>query len=180
MTTIKRLVALLLLAGSTLLIPAPGAFALSCAAPSDWMPDADHVFVGRITDVRGETMQVEVDEVWQGEDLARRVWLRRASGMDGWFPFSVEGRVPDGWSSPTEYVIATHEGFVVDPCGLWARSEPLEYGVPGERSPRPPAAAGASGVEPDERSAAPLVAGVGVAGAASLGVLALLRRRRVR
>jgi len=179
MSLLLRLVAVLALAGCTFALPASSASALSCAEPSGWMPDADHVFTGRIVEVRGNTMQVAVSEVWQGDDLSEHVWLELQKGMEMWFPFSSNGAVPDGYSSPTEYVIATEDDFVVNPCGIWARSEPLEYGVAGERSPRPPVATGNPGAEPDERSLVPVAAGsLGVVGMS--GVVALLWRRRTR
>jgi hypothetical protein len=178
MRSLLRLVALLVLTGSSLALPASTASALSCAAPADWMPGAAHVFVGRIADVRGDTIQVEVSEVWQGEDLAPQVWLRQQEGLDDWYPFSSDGKAPQGDSSP-EYVIATERDFVVSPCGMWARGEPIGYGVAGERSPRPPVASGNPGAEPEERSLVPVAAGgVGVVGVA--GLVALLWRRRTR
>ena len=177
-TVIRASVAVGVGAGS-LLFQAPSASALSCVAPEDWYPKAAHVFVGRITDVRGDTMQVEVSEIWQGEDLARHVWLRRAEGMDAWYPFSSDRGVPGGYSSPKEYVVAT-QGFEVNPCGMWDVDEPVEYGVAGQRSPRPPVASGATGVEPDERPSAPMAAAAGAA-VVGLGALTgLLWRRRTR
>lgn len=179
MRTPLRLVALLVVTCSSLALQAGSASALSCVAPEDWYPKAAHVFVGRITDVRGDTMQVEVSEVWQGEDLAPEVWLERETDMDMWFPFSSGGEVPQGYSSPEEYVFGTQDDFVVSPCGMWSRSEPMEYGVAGERSPRPPLASGNPGGEPDERSLVPVAAGgVGAVGVA--GLVALLWRRRTR
>jgi len=179
MRTVLRLVALFVLTGSWLGMSTSSAYALSCVAPADWYPKAAHVFVGRISDVRGDSMQVEVSEVWQGDDLSEHVWLELQKGMEMWFPFSSNGAVPDGYSSPTEYVIATQDDFVVSPCGMWARSEPMEYGVAGERSPRPPVATGNPGAEPDERSLMPVAAGgVGAVGVA--GLVALLWWRRTR
>lgn len=176
MRALLRLVALLVLTGSSLALQTGSASALSCVAPAEWYPKAAHVFVGRIVDVRGNTVQVEVSEVWQGDDLSEHVWLEFQKGMEMWFPFSSNGAVPDGYSSPTEYVIATEDDFVVSPCGMWARSEPLEYGVPGERSPRPPVAPGATGVEPAGTSLAP--AAMGGAGVIGVGALALFMWRR--
>lgn len=176
MIRLLRLVAVLALTGCTFVLPASSASALSCVAPAEWYPKAAHVFVGRIVDVRGNTMQVEVSEVWQGDDLAEHVWLEFQKGMEMWFPFSSNGAVPDANSSPTEYVIATQDDFVVSPCGMWARSEPLEYGVAGERSPRPPVASGATGVEPAGTSLAP--AAMGGAGVLGVGALALFLWRR--
>lgn len=176
MSLLLRLVAVLALTVFTFALPASSASALSCADPSGWMPDADHVFTGRVAEVRGNTMQVEVSEVWQGDDLSEHVWLEFQKGMEMWFPFSSNGAVPDGYSSPTEYVIATQDDFVVSPCGMWARSEPMEYGVAGERSPRPPVAPGATGVEPAGTSLAP--AAMGGAGVLGVGALALVLWRR--
>lgn len=179
MRALLRLVALLVLTGSSLALQTGSASALSCVAPTEWYPKAAHVFVGRIVDVRGNTVQVEVSEVWQGDDLSGHVWLEFQKGMEMWFPFSSNGAVPDGYSSPTEYVIATEDDFVVSPCGMWARSEPLEYGVPGERSPRPPVAPGATGVEPAGTSLAPAaMGGAGVIGAGALALFMWRRRAR--
>ena len=177
MTTVIRAAAAVAVGAASLLLQAPSASALSCVAARDWFPEASHVFVGRVADVRGDTMLLEVSEVWQGEDLARHVWLRRAEDMDTWYPFSSDRGIPDGYSSPREYVVAT-QGFEVNPCGMWEVDEPVEYGVAGQRSPRPPVASGATGVEPDERSSAPMVAGAGAA-VVGLGALTgLLWRRR--
>ena len=179
MKSVIRAAATLTLGIASLLLQAPSASALSCVAPKDWFPKASHVFVGRVSDVRGDTMQLEVGEVWQGEDLARHVWLRRAEDMDTWYPFSADGGVPDGYSSPKQYVVAT-QGFEVSPCGMWGVDEPMEYGVAGQRSPRPPVASGATGVEPGERSSVPMAAAAG-AGVIGLGTLmGLLWRRRTR
>jgi len=179
MSRLLRLVAVLALTGVTFALPASSASALSCAEPSGWMPDAAHVFVGQVADVRGDAIQVEVSEVWQGEDLAREVWLRRRTDMDVWFPFSSDGKVPQGYSSPVEYVFATGDDLVVDPCGISALGDGLEYGVAGERSPRPPVASGATGVEPDVRSLVPAAAGgVGAVGVAGLVGLLWWRRSR--
>jgi len=187
MKTLSRAAAAVALAASALVLQAPSASALSCVAPSDWYPRAEHVFVASIADVVGEGVEFAIREVWQGPDLAERVWLRRNTDMDMWFPFSRDGEVPDGYSSPDEYVVAAQADLVVGPCSL----APLDgggYGVAGADSPRPPVAAGegdfAMGVEtgvappPEESSAAPLAAGgAGVVGAGALAAL-LWRRRR--
>ena len=180
MKYVFRAAATLTLGVASLLLQTPSASALSCVAPRDWFPEASHVLVGRVADVRGDTMQLEVSEVWRGEDLSRHVWLRRAGDMDNWYPFSSDRGVPDGYSSPKEYVVATTQGFEVNPCGMWDADEPVEYGVAGQSSPRPPVASGATGVEPDERSSAPMAAGAGAA-LVGLGALTgLLMRRRTR
>ena len=187
MKTLSRAGAALTLAAAALVLQAPGASALSCVHPSDWYPEAEHVFVGRVSDVAGDKIQVDVSEVWQGPDLADRIWMERDTSMDMWFPFSRDGEVPEGYSSPEEYVIAAQEDLVLGACSL----APLDgggYGVPGADSPRPPAAAGESddatvvetGVAPppERSSAAPLAAGgAGVVGAGALAAL-LWRRRR--
>ena len=196
MKTVSRTAAALALAVPALVLQAPAASALSCVDPSDWYPDAEHVFVGRISDVAGDRIQVEVREVWQGPDLAERVWLRRNTDMDMWFPFSNRaGEVEDGYSSPDEYVIATQADLVLGPCSL-ASVDRSQYGVAGADSPRPPVAAGEAGVEPgvgtgvaeaaatgiepplEESSVAPLAAGgAGVVGAGALAALLWCRRR---
>jgi hypothetical protein len=175
MNRLLRAAATLVLAGTGLVLHAPGAFALSCVDPSEWYPDAEHVFVARIADVDGSRVAFEVLEVWEGEDLAERVWLRRARGMDMWYPFSSGGEVEDGYSSPAEYVVAVQGDLVVSPCGL-APADGSGYGVGGADSPRPPVT-GEEGVEP-QPSMAPLAAGG--AGAVGVGALATLwwRRRR--
>lgn len=181
MTVLVRAAGLLGLVAASLTLEVPGAAALSCVDPAEWYPKADHVFVGQVSDVEGEHIQFAVREVWQGEDLAAHVWLRRSADMDMWFPFSHGGEVADGYSSSTEYVVAVQDDLVLSPCAL-APDDGTGYGVTGAESPRPPAeeATGASaGVEPPpERSVAAVAAGgVGVAGAAALA-LVLWRRRR--
>jgi hypothetical protein len=178
MNVIRRTCAVLGLGAAFLVIQAPGASALSCVDPAEWYPDAEHVFVARIADVDGPRIAFEVREVWQGEDLAEHVWLRRAEGMDLWYPFSSGGEIEDGYSSQDEYVVAVQEDLVVGPCGL-APAHGSGYGVDGADSPRLPVSAGEEGVEPDgAASTAPLAAGgAGVVGA---GALALLWWRRHR
>ncbi|HSE10811.1 MAG TPA: hypothetical protein VLB29_19260 [Nocardioidaceae bacterium] len=186
MRTLLRAVGAFVVAWGTLLLSAPGASALSCVAPSDFFPGADHVFVGRIADVQGERMRFEVEEVWQGDDLPRDLWVR--IGIEEWFPFSEKGEVPEGYSSPTQYVVATGADLVVTPCSL-APDDGSDYGVD-DGLPRPPvwdaATSGVAGegpaqspeaqAEPREGAAdeagstsvAPLVAGgAGVAGVAA-------------
>lgn len=187
MKTLSRAVAALALAAPALALQATGAAALSCVHPSEWYPEAEHVFVGRVADVAGDKIQVDVREVWRGPDLAQRIWMERDTGMDMWFPFSRDGEVPEGYSSPEEYVIAAQEDLVLGACSL----APLDgggYGVPGADSPRPPVAAGETdvatvvetGVAPPSQksSVAPLAAGgAGVVGTGALAAL-LWRRRR--
>jgi hypothetical protein len=169
-----RVASALVLTGTGLVLGAPGASALSCVDPTQWFPSAEHVFVGRVVDVDGSRIAFEVREVWLGDDLAERVWLRRAQGMDVWYEFSVEGEV-EGYSSPRQYVVAVQEDLVVSPCGL-APVDDNGYGVPGADSPRPPVVGGEDGVE-GEQSMAPLAAGgAGVIGAASLAALWWRRR----
>jgi hypothetical protein len=172
-----RVAATLALAGSALVVPAPGASALSCVDPTEWYPDAEHVFVARIADVDRSRIAFEVREVWKGEDLPARLWLRRARGMDMWYPFSSRGEVEQGYSSPTEYVVAVQDDLVVGPCGL-APVDGSGYGVDGADSPRPPVGTGEDSVEPAP-SLAPLAAGgAGVVGAGAVAAL-WWRRRRV-
>jgi hypothetical protein len=167
MHTLLRAAAGLGLAAA-LLVQAPSASALSCVDPAEWYPDAEHVFVARIADVDGSRIAFEVREVWQGEDLAELVWLQRARGLDMWYPFSDQGEVVAGYSSPAEYVVAVEGDQVVSPCGL-APADGRGYDVPGAEDPRPPVADGDEGVDP-EPSMAPLVAGG--AGVLGLGALA--------
>jgi hypothetical protein len=188
MGTLLRAAAALVLVGTAPVVNAPAASALSCVDPAEWYPDAAHVFVAHVADVDGSRIAFDVREVWQGEDLAERVWLRRAQGMDMWYPFSSQGEVEDGYSSPVEYVVAVQDDLVVGPCGL-APLDDSGYGVPGAEAPRAPVSGGADGqapvagtgeegVEPESSMAPPLAAGgAGVVGA---GVLAALwwRRRR--
>ena len=187
MKTLSRAAAALALAAPALVLQASGAAALSCVHPSEWYPEAEHVFVASIADVAGDKVQVDVREVWQGADLAERVWLERETSMDMWFPFSDDGEVPDGYSSPEEYVIAAQADLVVGPCSL-APVDEGGYGVKGADSPRPPVTSGESDVEPavemgvappqERSSAAPLAAGgAGVVGVGALAAL-LWRRRR--
>jgi hypothetical protein len=190
MNTVTRAVAALSLAATALVLrPAP-ASALSCADPSMWYPDAKHVFVGRVTDVRGQGVELEVSEVWQGPDLAEHVWMERNAGMDMWFPFSRDGKVPDGYSSPTEYVVAAQADLVLGPCSLAPVGEGT-YGVEGADAPRPPVALEQLAGTPEEATTAPPPAAsdedgsavpvaAGGAGVVGLGALAalLLRRRR--
>lgn len=184
MRTLLRAVGALVVASASLVLSAPGASALSCAGPSEYFPEADHVFVGRIADVQGERMRFEVEEVWQGDDLPRDLWV--SIGFEEWFPFSHKGELPEGYSSPTRHVVATGADLVVTPCSL-APDDGSDYGVD-HGLPRPPvwdaATSGLAGEtregaarEAGSTSVAPLVAGgAGVAGAAA--VLAALRRRR--
>lgn len=156
------------------------AAALSCVGPSEWMPAADHVFVGRVADVRGETVRFAVTEVWQGTDLAPHVWLRRNTEMDMWYPFAVDGDVPDGLSSAAEYVVGVDDDLYLDVCDAWARDSGMDHGVRGERSPRAPVPGTEAGVEPDD-PAVPVAAGAaGAVGALGLATVAglLWRRRR--
>jgi hypothetical protein len=181
MTALARAAAVLGLAAATLALQVPGAAARSCVDPREWYPKADHVFVGQVSDVDGERIQFEVREVWQGEDLAGHVWLRRNDGMDMWFPFSRDGEVEDGYSSTTTYVVAVQDDLVLSPCAL-APDDGSGYGVAGAETPRPPAdpaTAALEGVEPPpERSVAPLAAGgIGVVGTGAVA-LVLWRRRR--
>jgi len=193
MKTLSRAVAALVVASTALVLQAQSASALSCADPSDWYPDAEHVFVGRVSDTRGDRIELAVREVWQGPDLAERIWMSRHTGMDMWFPFSRDGEVPDGYSSPEEYVVAADRDLVLGPCAL-APVDGSGYGVAGADSPRDPVAAGEAGEageaaedlialdsggdSPEEGSAAaPLAAGGGVVGLGALAAL-LWRRRR--
>jgi hypothetical protein len=189
MKTLSRAVAALSVAVTALVLQPASASALSCVHPSEWYPEAKHVFVGRVSDVRGDGIALQVREVWQGPDLAERVWLERDTGMDMWFPFSVDGRIPDGYSSPKEYVVATQEDLVLRPCSLAEAGEDT-YGVDGADTPRPPVAAEELAGTPEEvttappvtsdegGSAAPLAAGgVGVVGLGALAAI-LWRRRR--
>lgn len=188
---------LLVCAGGTL--TAPRATALSCVAPAEWFPRAEVVFVGRIADVAGDHMQFRVDEVWQGPDLAPYVWLPRNTDMDMWWSFSPDGTVPDGYSSPVQYVVATGPDRGVGPCSVVV-DDGSGYGVPGADEPRPPrqdgntAASGEgaapSGVDspPEEGDVQPpavtapvlAAAAVFVAGLfpAAVGAVAVRRRRR--
>jgi hypothetical protein len=190
MKTLSRAVAALSVALTALVIQTTPASALSCVHPSEWYPEAKHVFVGRISDVRGDGIELEVREVWQGPDLADRVWLQRSTGMDMWFPFSRDGRVPDGYSSPKEYVVATQGDLVLGPCSL-AEVGGDTYGVKGADTPRPPVvseelagtpeeatAAPPPGASEGDGSAAPLAAGgVGAVGLGALSALVWRRRR---
>ena len=181
MTATARAAAVLGLAAASLALQVPGAAALSCVDPHEWYPTAEHVFVGQVSDVDGERIQFAVREVWQGEDLAGHVWLRRNTDMDMWFPFGRDGEIEDDYSSPTEYVVAVQDDLVLSPCGL-APDDGTGYGVPGAESPRPPAdpaEAAMEGIEPPpERSVAPLVAGgAGVVGAGAVALVLWHRRR---
>jgi MYXO-CTERM domain-containing protein len=171
-----RVASVLGLAATGLVLQVSGASALSCVDPTEWYADAEHVFVGSVADVDGSRIAFEVREVWQGDDLAERVWLRRAQGMDVWYEFSVEGEVEEGYSSPRQYVVAVQEDLVVSPCGL-APVDGSGYGVPGADSPRPPVLSGEGGVEPEPSMAPVAVGGVGVIGAGALGALWWRRRR---
>jgi hypothetical protein len=197
MKTVTRAVAALSVASTALVLQAQSASALSCADPSDWYAEAEHVFVGRISDTKGDRIELAVREVWLGPDLAERIWMERHTGMDMWFPFSRDGEVPEGYSSPEEYVVAADRDLVLGPCSLAPVGEGT-YGVAGADSPRDPVAAGEAGEagetgedavdhialdpgggSPEEASAAaPLAAGG--AGVVGLGALAALlwRRRR--
>lgn len=180
-------VAVAVAATAIVALPVP-ASALSCVQPSDWYPEAKHVFVGRIADVRGDGIQLAVREVWQGPDLAERVWLERDPAIDMWFPFSVDGRIPDGYSSPQEYVVAAQADLVLGPCSLAEVGEDT-YGVDGASSPRPPVAPAELEGTPEETSTAPpgaaetsqevaplAAGGVGVVGLGALGALWWRRR----
>lgn len=182
MNIVLRTCTVLGLGAASLALTAPGASALSCVDPSEWYPDAEHVFVGNISDVDGARIEFEVREVWEGDDLAESVWLRRQKGLEMWFEFSEGGEVPDGYSSPTRYVVAVQDDLVVSPCGLSPVGS--DYGVPGAAAPRPPLSGGeqgAVGVAPEpepEASMAPLAAaGAGVVGAGALVALLMPRRR---
>jgi hypothetical protein len=175
-TLLLRTATALALAGMGLVLHAPGASALSCVDPTEWYPDAEHVFVARIADVDGPRLQLQVREVWQGDDLAERVWVRRDTGLDMWFAFNGDGEIEDGYSSPTEYVVAAQEDLMVGPCSL-ASVDGSGYGVPGAEEPRAPVSEGedgraaAVGVQADQApSIAPLAAG----GAGVLGLGALV------
>jgi hypothetical protein len=178
MKTLSRAVAALV-ASSALVLQAQTASALSCVDPSDWYPDAEHVFVGRIADVRGESIELAVREVWQGPDLAERVWMERHTGTDMWFPFSRDGEVPEGYSSPEEYVVAADRDLVLGPCSLAPVGEET-YGVAGADSPRDPVADGETLADPPEEGASTAPLAAGGAGVVGLGALAALlwRRRR--
>jgi hypothetical protein len=194
MKTVSRVSAALFVASSALVLQAQSASALSCVDPSEWYPEAEHVFVGRISDTKGDRIELEVREVWLGPDLAERIWMERHTGMDMWFPFSRDGEVPEGYSSPQEYVVAADRDLVLGPCSLAPVGEGT-YGVAGADSPRDPVAAGEAGESgedaegrivvdpgggsPEEGSAAaPLAAGgAGVVGLGSLAAV-LWRRRR--
>ncbi len=148
MTTLLRALGAFAVAAASLVLGAPSAFALSCVAPSEFFPDADHVFVGRIADVQGKRMLFEVQEVWQGDDLPRDLWV--PVGIEMWFPFADRhGEVPDGYSSPKQYVVATDADLLVTPCSL-APDDGSRYGVD-DGIPRPPvwdaASSGAEGQE---------------------------------
>jgi len=187
MKALSRVAAVLALAAPALVLQSTGASALSCVHPSEWYPQAEHVFVGRVADVAADKIRIDVREVWLGPDLAEQIWMERETSMDLWFPFSRDGEVPEGYSSPDEYVIAAQEDLVLGPCSL----APLDgggYGVAGADSPRPPVETGepdvATGVEtglappPERSSAVPLAAGgVGVVGVGALAAV-LWRRRR--
>jgi hypothetical protein len=198
MKTLLRAAGALAVASASLVVTAPGASALSCVEPSSFFPDVEHVFVGRIADVQGDRMMFEVQEVWQGEDLPRDLWVPMRLEM--WFPFSTNGDIPDGYSSPRRYVVAVDADLAVSPCSL-APDDGSRYGVD-EGLPRPPfwdaASSGAegqdvsdpvsgpvsqgpsgSGASTAESAPAPLVAG----GAGAMGVAAVLTalwRRRSR
>jgi hypothetical protein len=183
MDTLLRAAAVIGLSAAFLVLQTPGASALSCVEPAEWYPDAEQVFVGRIADVDGSRIAFEVQEVWQGEDLAELVWLQRARGLDMWYLFSSGGEVEDGYSSQVEYVVAAQDDLVVSPCGL-APADGSSYGVPGAEDPRAPSSGGeegrtaAGGVETDP---APSRAALATGGAGLLGLgalVGLLRWRR--
>lgn len=156
-TTILRVAGALAVPATVLLVPSPAA-ALSCAGPGEWLPSADHVFVGRVSDVRGEDVQFSVTEVWAGPDLAPQVWFPRDTELEMWFPFSgPDGEVPDGWSGRQEYVVGIRDGRPFNPCNLFERGQ-HDFAVAEPDAPWQPVAGGDAGVEPspEPRSAAML------------------------
>ncbi len=166
------------------LVPVAGAapaHALSCVGPDDAIADADQVFAGRIADAAQGTVLIEVDEIWKGGPVERRVWLR--VDLPEWSAWAgPDGGVPDGYSSPEQWAFAPSNRSV-NPCSSWRVSDVREHAPD---RPLPPVADGTLDHEreapaPKEQNDGRLVAaaagGLGGGGVAAAVVLLLLRRR---
>lgn len=112
----RTLLALLLAIPLAWGVPAP-ADALSCVAPADVVSESRVVFQGRIVDSDRRRILIEVDEVWRGDDVVRRQWLR--VDMIEWTSWS-DGRqhLRKHVTEPSPWVFAPRHG-VVNPCTMW-------------------------------------------------------------
>ncbi|HEX6246873.1 MAG TPA: hypothetical protein VFZ64_03290, partial [Nocardioidaceae bacterium] len=91
-------------------------------------------------------------------------------------PFAVDGRLPDGYSSPEQHVVAVGRDLRVNPCQLVPVVDPAEYDL----DARPPVSGPDAGVEPESSSVVPLAAGGAGVVAAGAAVGLMWRRRRPR
>jgi MYXO-CTERM domain-containing protein len=183
---------LLVLLAPLLAVLGPGfavqpASALSCIDPGSAALRADHLFTGRITDAQDGRILVDVGEIWNGGPMAATVWL--AAELDGWWDGLENGRIPDGYSSPTTWLFASRANATgaqsVNPCTAWPTTTPWgthlrPASVTMPLSPSEPRRTATRETSADDDTGLPVMAGslAAFAGAVVLGRLAVRRRRR--
>ena len=122
----------------------------SCAEESG--PEGEQVvFVGTAdTERRGYT-RLRVEEVWNGPDLAPRVWVRSGQEQPP-FPLSLVTSVSGSGDAELvegrRYVVGASEQFTTSLCSVTAVEGPLRNTPGRPREARAPDVSGLTGVDP--------------------------------
>lgn len=147
-----------LLSVPALFLGAAPAQALSCVGPELVIKDAEVVFVGHVVDSDRGRLLVEVDEVWKGDRVEKRLWL--AVDLVEWTSWGDgSSTLPDDIEESSPRVFAPGDG-AVNACSMWPMAPELrEYRPDTTTSPVADGAAGNAGEaavdDPRAEAAAP-------------------------
>lgn len=92
----------------------------SCAGPiEDLLEDLPVVFIGTVIEERVGYGRMEVEQVWQGPDLAPQVWVQGGQDQPPWparFLIGVAGSGDIDFSLGDRYLVASDSSFRTNDC----------------------------------------------------------------
>lgn len=127
-------------------------------------------FVGTVSTRRSTHVQLDVEEVWQGPDLAPQVWVVDGGG-DGGEEVGVD------WVAGERFLVLADEAFETNDCIAMRTSDVAGPDALAPATVRAPRDDGAQGAVPPDRSR---VAGAIAAATCAVVLLTVARWRRRR